>query len=47
MTHPGDSFERGSLKKNKWTDEEDEQLRAFGTGSWNKISVVVSSCTGK
>jgi hypothetical protein len=51
MAHPGDCFNRGSLKKSKWTDEEDEKLRVavrtFGTGSWNKIAAVVPSRTGK
>jgi hypothetical protein len=51
MGHPGDCFQRGSLKKNKWTGEEDEQLRVavstFGTSSWNKIAAVVPSRTGK
>jgi hypothetical protein len=39
------------LKKSKWTPDEDDQLRvavrSFGTDSWNKISAVVTTRTGK
>jgi hypothetical protein len=44
-------FEPGSLRKNKWTPEEDDQLRhavrSLGTDSWNRIAMFVPSRTGK
>jgi hypothetical protein len=51
MSFPSCSFAHCSSKKNKWTLEEDEKLRiavqACGTGSWNKIAVLVPLRTGK
>jgi hypothetical protein len=40
-----------SLRKNKWTSEEDDQLRdavrSFGTDSWSRVASLVPGRTGK